>query len=130
MMRKLPSLLAFSVCSALLLIACGGGGSNTANTAGNTAASNTSAANTAVVLPAGDKTGIAECDEYIAKYESCINSKVPEAMRASFKGTLEAARKGWRDTAATAEGKARLPQICKTALEQAKQAFGSYGCNF
>ena len=135
MMRKLPLLLAFSICSALLLVACGGGGNSNAvstnttggaasNTAPSTAASNTSAAAT------GDKIGVAECDEYIAKYEACLNSKVPEAMRATYKGAFETARKMWRDAAATPQGKAGLAQACRTALDQAKQAFNSYGCSW
>lgn len=134
MMRKLPLLLAFSVCAALLLVACGGGGSNTANTsntaASNTAASNTAASNTSAASTSGDKIGVAECDEYIAKYEACLNSKVPEAMRATYKGAFETARKMWRDAAATPQGKAGLAQACRTALDQAKQAFNSYGCSW
>jgi len=135
MTRKLPGLLAFSICSALLLVACGGyGGSNTANTANTANTSNTTTANTAntasTTAAAGDKIGVAECDDYIAKYEACVKSKVPEAMRATYQGAFETSRRMWRDAAATPQGRAGLAQACKTAHEQAKQAFNSYGCSW
>ncbi|MDQ3803484.1 MAG: hypothetical protein M3416_06595 [Acidobacteriota bacterium] len=126
MTRKLPGLLAFCICSALLLLACGGGGTNSGN-AGNTAASNTGSSTS----PAGgDKIGVPECDDYIAKYEACVNSKVPEAMRATVRAQLDTARTSWRQLAGTAQGRAGLAQACKAAHDAAKQSMSSYGCSF
>lgn len=132
MKTKLPLLLAASVCAALLLVACGGGATNSAN-GGNTAASNAAASNAAASntsTASGDKIGVPECDDYIAKWEACVNSKVPEAQRGTFKGAFETTRSSWRQLASTAQGKAGLAQACKAAHEQAKQAFGSYGCSW
>jgi hypothetical protein len=136
MTKKLPCLLAFAVCSALLLAACGGGASNTANT-GNTSNTKTGNANAtpAATAPAttastGDKIGVPECDDYIAKYESCVNSKVPEAMRATVKAQLDTARNSWRQLASTAQGKAGLAQACKAAHDAARQSLGAYGCSW
>src|SRR5687767_4401070 len=127
-----------------LLVACGGGDNtdtattNTANTktgntattnAANTAPANTAPANTAAA-PSADKIGVPECDEYIAKYEACINSKVPENMRATFKSAFDSSRKAWRDAAATPQGKAGLATACKAAHDQAKTTLGSYGCSW
>jgi len=122
-----------------LLGACGGGdnANSTVNTntnaARNSNAASTANANTATstaAVPSADKIGVAECDEYIAKYEACINSKVPEAMRATYKGAFDAQRKAWRDAAATPAGKAGLAQACKAALDTTKASLGSYGCSW
>lgn len=129
---------------AALLGACGGDSGNTANStnAANTNAANTNAAapastapaNTATsstnAAPSADKIGVPECDEYIAKYEACINSKVPENMRATFKSAFDSSRKAWRDAAATPQGKAGLATACKAAHDQAKTTLGSYGCSW
>jgi hypothetical protein len=127
-----------------LLGACGGGSDNTnatgnantgtarnTNTATNantnTATSSTNA-NTAAVLTT-DKIGVPECDDYIAKYEAC-SSKIPEAMRATYKNAFDTSRKAWRDAAATPQGKAGLATACKAANDAAKQSLGSFGCSW
>ena len=126
MTTKLTFLLALCLALGMLLIACGGGADNTATTNGgatNSAATNTSTAS-------GDKIGVAECDEFIAKYEACVNSKVPESARSMVKSNLDAMRKAWKDAAATPQGKAGLATGCKAALDQAKTTMGSYGCSW
>ncbi len=126
-----------------LLGACGGAADNT-NTAGNTntPARNTNAATTnantntatsnanTAAVPTADKIGVPECDDYIAKYEACIDSKVPAAMRANYQTAFDAARKAWRDAAATPQGKAGLAQACKAAQDNAKQSLASFGCSW
>ncbi len=111
--------LLFSLCLALgaLMLACGGGASNTSNGGGGTTAS-------------GDKIGVAECDEFIQKYEACVNSKVPESARSMVKANLDTMRAAWKRAAATPQGKAGLAQGCKQALENAKTTMGSYGCSW
>jgi hypothetical protein len=127
--------LALCLVAGLLLIACGGGASDNAANSSNAAANgnkaaNTSTANTSTTSTSGDKIGVPECDDYISKYEACVNSKVPEAMRASVKATLETSRKMWKDAATTPQGKAGLAAACKQALETAKSSMGSYGCSW
>lgn len=109
--------LLFSLCLAIgaLMLACGGGSDNTANT-GTTAS--------------GDKIGVAECDEFIQKYEACVNSKVPESARSMVKANLDTMRTAWKKAAETPQGKAGLAQGCKSALDQAKTTMGSYGCSW
>ncbi|HWS55264.1 MAG TPA: hypothetical protein VN228_14100, partial [Pyrinomonadaceae bacterium] len=67
MTRKLPGLLAFAICLSLLMVACGGDTTNTGN-ATNAAATNTAATNSSAPTAGGDKIGVTECDDYIAKY--------------------------------------------------------------
>ena len=117
MSTKLLSL--FSLCLVLcaVMLACGGGDS--ANTAGN-----------GNKVAAGDKIGVAECDEFIQKYEACVNSKVPETARSMVKANLDSMRAAWKRAAETPQGKAGLAAGCKQALEQAKTTMGSYGCSW
>lgn len=78
----------------------------------------------------GDKIGVPECDEYIEKYEACVFSKVPEAMRETFKSSFEQSRKAWKEAAASPQAKASLASSCKTALETAKQSLAAYKCDW
>ena len=75
-----------------------------------------------------DKIGVAECDEYIEKYEACINSKVPEAQRAMLKSSFEAQRNAFKTAAANPQAKASLATGCKQAIETAKQSTSAYAC--
>lgn len=77
---------------------------------------------------AGDKVGVPECDEYIQKYEACINSKVPEAQRAMFKTSFESARQSWKAAAANPQTKTTLASVCKQAQESAKQSMTAFSC--
>jgi hypothetical protein len=105
------------------MLACGGGSSdNASNTAGGSAAGGSTAS--------GDKIGVAECDDFIAKYEACVNSKVPETARSMVKANLDAMRTAWKKAAETPQGKAGLAQGCKQALEQTRTSMGSYGCSW
>jgi len=132
MTNKTPFLLALCIAAGLVLLACGGGADNTANTAntanaGNTNKATNTAANTSTT--SGDKVGVPECDEYIAKVEACL-AKVPAAGQPAVKTSLDAMRKSWRDAAATPQGKAGLAAGCKQALETAKTTYSAYGCSW
>ena len=96
----------------------------TTNTNGNAATSTTTTATT------GDKIGVPECDAYLEKYETCLNTKVPEAQRTTLKAAFEQTRNAWRASAATPEGRASLAQACETATDAAKRATAAYGCSW
>ena len=118
MTTRLFSLFAACLLLGAAMLACGGGETtNTSNTAGTTTAS-------------ADKVGVAECDEFIQKYEACVNSKVPESARSMVKANLDSMRTAWKKAAETPQGKAGLATGCKQALEQAKTSMGSYGCSW
>lgn len=80
------------------------------------------------VKPAGDSVGVPECDDYIAKYEKCVSSKVPEMARAPMLEAFAKTRAAWKEAAATSEGKLGLAEGCKAAAEASKQAVAAYGC--
>jgi hypothetical protein len=114
MTTKTFSLFCACLLLCALMLACGGGGGEAG---GSSAAS-------------GDKIGVAECDDFIQKYEACVNSKVPESMRSMVRTNLDTMRTTWKKAAETPQGKAGLAQGCKQALDQAKTAMGSYGCSW
>ena len=97
---------------------------NTATTNTNTATTNTDSKETA----SADKIGVPECDDYIAKYDACVTSKVPEAQRAALKSSLDTMKKSWKDASATAQGKAALASGCKQAHDAAKQSMAAFSC--
>ena len=122
---KLAFLLAASlVCGSLATAACSSGGASAGSEPKPGAASNTTAA------ASGDSIGVAECDQYLTAYESCLKDKVPAAARDMMKTSFENTRASWRQAAATPEGRAGLATACKAARDAARQSMSSYGCQF
>ena len=134
MTTKLISLFALCVLLGTVMLACGGAdNANTANTA-NTAVSNANTKATAspaatTTASTGDKIGVPECDEYITKVEACL-AKAPAAAQASIKASMDTLRTSWKTAAANPQTKAALGQGCRTALDQAKTTYASYGCSW
>jgi hypothetical protein len=75
----------------------------------------------------GEKIGVPECDEYIAKYEACAG-KVPEAGRAAYNSALQQARASWKKLAENPATKSSLAAACKQATEAQAAAWKTYGC--
>jgi hypothetical protein len=141
--------LGFCALLALVLTACGGS-DNTSNatttnatttnkattttttttTTNSPATTSTTPASTTTASSSGNKIGIPECDDFLAKYEACISGKVPEAARAQYKTTIEQWRKSWRDLAANPQTKPTLVQACKTSADSAKESMKMFGCSF
>ena len=137
MLKK--SLLIFCVLSAAILIGC----STTENTNSTTANSNSSSGSTTASTPAtttstpatsttsaGDKIGVPECDDFIAKYEACVSGKVPELARAQFQGAVKQWKDSWKKLAENPATKGSLAAACKQAREQQEAALKTYGCTW
>jgi BRCT domain type II-containing protein len=124
--------LAFCVLCAFVLIGCTKTETttNSNSTTSNSNKSTTTTTTTSTTSSTGDKIGVPECDDYIAKYEACVNGKVPEMARAQFNSSMKTLRDAWRKAASTPEGKAGLAAGCKQATEQAKTSMKAYGCEF
>jgi len=123
--------LAFCVLCAFVLIGCSKTDtmSNSNSTTSNTNKTTTTTS-TSTAPSTGDKIGVPECDDYITKYEACVNGKVPEMARAQFNSAMKSARDAWRQAASTPQGKAGLAAACKQATDQAKTSMKAYGCEF
>ena len=131
MFHKFSLLLCF-VC-AIVLVGCSASGpaSNAGSTAANAnkpATTTTPATTTAATT--GEKVGVPDCDNYIAAYDACVSSKVPEVARAQYKTSLDQLRASWRKLAENPQTKASLAAACKQATEQARTAMKTYGCTF
>jgi hypothetical protein len=123
-------LLTFCVAGALLLLGC-----YKTETTNNTNSSTTAnkpgtATSPAKTASAGEKIGVAECDEFLDKYDACVTDKVPASARAQYESTLKTWRDSWRKLAANPTTKATLAQACKQAMEQARTSMKSYNCTF
>jgi len=128
MLSKILLIMAF-LCAAIL-VGCGKTVDNTnmpPNTSKTTPATTTS---TKTTSSTGEKIGVPECDEFIAKYDACVSSKVPEASRAQFKSAVDQWRSSWKKLADNPATKGSLAAACKQAAEQQNAAFKQYGCTF
>ena len=122
------TLLIFSILCAALLLGCSKmestNNSNSMATNTGRAATSTPAAATA----SAEKIGVPECDDFIAKYDACVSSKVPEASRAQYKSAVAQWRASWKKLAENPATKGTLAAACKQAAEQQAAALKSYGC--
>ncbi len=131
MIQKSFLLLCF-VC-ALVLAGCSA--SEPANNAGSTTgnankAATTTTPATTTAANTGEKIGVPECDDFIAAYDACVSSKVPEVARAQYKTAIEQWRTSWRKLAENPQTKASLAAACKQSAEQARTSMKTYGCTF
>jgi len=129
MLTKISLLL--GVVCIIVLIGC----SKTENTNSNTTTANANKAATTTAPPAttaaaGEKIGVPECDEFIAAYDACVSSKVPETARAQYKTAIAQWRSSWSKLAANPNTKATLAAACKQSAESARASMKSYGCTF
>jgi hypothetical protein len=76
-----------------------------------------------------DKTGIPECDDYLTKYEACVNSKLPADQRGTFATSIAQSRAAWKTAAENPGSRDIMKQTCTTALEQTRTAMKAYGCD-
>ena len=130
MLRK--SFLIFAILCTAILIGCGKTEttSNNNNAATKDGDKTTSSPSTSKTSSSGEKIGIAECDDFLAKYDDCITKNVPEAQRAQYESSIKQWRDSWRQLAKNDMTKGTLAAACKKALEQAKSSMKSYNCTF
>jgi hypothetical protein len=77
----------------------------------------------------GDKTGVAECDDFLAKYEKCIE-KMPAVARPGAEQSIKTMRETWKKIAETPSAKAGMATMCKQAAEGVKSSMGPYNCQW
>ncbi len=131
-------LLPFFVVCAFVMVGCSKTETNENTSAGNSNNSNKAAASTnssgtsgtTATSSSSEKIGIADCDDFIAKYDACVSNKVPETARAQYKSAIAQWREGWKKAAENPATKATLAAQCKQIAEQQKNALKMYGCEF
>ena len=87
------------------------------------------AASTPPAAAAGE-IGVAECDDYLRKWDACLATKVTGDAREQVKVALDATREAWNRASATPEGKAGLAAGCREAAELASMQVAAYGCTW
>jgi hypothetical protein len=113
----------------LLVLACGKQETNR-NAAATAPATATPAANANTTTAAAEKVGVAECDNFITAYETCVSSKVPEASRAQLRNAVTTWRTQWKKLADNPQTRGTLAAACKTQLEATRTSMKAYGCTF
>jgi hypothetical protein len=128
---KLRIFLPLCVMCALMLVACSRQ-DDTTNRASSTSTPVASSATpaTPATTATGDKIGVPECDDFIAAYDACVTSKVPEVARAQYKASIEQWRSGWKKLADNPQTKPTLVAACKQTVEQARASMKSFNCTF
>ena len=127
-------LIKISLCVVCTIVLLGCAKTGTTNNSNSTSNANkaATAASPAAATPAsaGEKIGVPECDEFIAAYDACVSSKVPETARAQYKTAIAQWRSSWSKLAANPNTKATLAAACKQSAESARASMKSYGCTF
>ena len=118
------------VVCAIFLVGCAKTETNTNGSANTAATKTTTPASTTATTASADKIGVPECDEFIANYDACISSKVPEVARAQYKTAIEQWRTSWKKLAENPQTKSTLAAACKQSAEQARTSMKIYNCTF
>jgi hypothetical protein len=122
-------LLMLCIVTGLLVLACAKPAETNRNAGPATSSSPvTTTANTNTPATTGDKIGIAECDNFLTAYDTCVSTKVPEAARAQFKTAIATWRTEWKKLADNPQTRPTLANVCKTQLESARAQVKSFGC--
>jgi hypothetical protein len=77
-----------------------------------------------------ESTGVAFCDDFIQKFESCYTSKMPADQQDLHKLTLDHMRKTVSDLARSPGGTSSAEKLCREVLVGVKGLLGSVGCTF
>lgn len=120
-----------AACAAALLLTAACGESKAPAPAATTAPAATVAPATtapAATTAADADFGVAECDNFMKSWLACVDSKVPEAMRGTYKTAIEQNKASWKLAASTPQGRAGLAMACTQQIAAAKQALATYNC--
>lgn len=73
--------------------------------------------------------GVGSCDAYLAQYESCVISSLPQWQQNQALSGLRKTRDQWVNQADTPFKKEALARVCTNASESARQEFNSWSCS-
>jgi len=74
--------------------------------------------------------GIAACDDFLTKYDTCVSSKIPAEQQAMYKTQIDQTRKAWLDLAKNPSTKATMEASCKQTMDATKASLTAFGCSF
>jgi hypothetical protein len=79
--------------------------------------------------PTDSVIGIVQCDDYLAKVNTCIQEKVPAEQRSALTAEAHQMFTTWKEAAADPQQASTLPQACSATLDAAKEDMAKYGCS-
>lgn len=82
----------------------------------------------AAAMADGNNVGVKECDDYIDRYQACVNDKVPKESRDALSASLMQMRSAWKAAATNSNAKESLALTCTQASQAAKTTLSAYGC--
>lgn len=74
--------------------------------------------------------GVAECDDFLTKYDQCLNNNVPAASRAQVGAAVTQMRDSWRTLAQNPQTRGALGPQCTQLAQQMAQSMAAYNCRF
>ena len=126
-MRRTTILVLSLVCGLVLLACSKTETTNNSNTNSTGSTTDKPATATTPASTSGASIGVPECDDFLAKYDSCTG-KVPEMVRAQYENAGKQMRDQWKKLADNPQTKGSLAAACKQAVEQQATAWKMYGC--
>jgi hypothetical protein len=73
--------------------------------------------------------GVKECDDYLERYQRCVNEKVPVAKRQGFLDAIRFTRQGLHETLMrNPDSSTALAKQCTEMMAAARAAMASYKC--
>lgn len=72
--------------------------------------------------------GVAECDDYIARYQKCIDEKIPERSKKAYKEVIDETVKYWKTQTESPEEKMGLVSACNVAYLGSRKTLAAFGC--
>ncbi len=77
-----------------------------------------------------DKSGVRECDEFLAKFEVCL-AKMDSKNRESYQEVFDSFEEQWKELATDDQVRSMLPQTCEADNESlAETLTKDFGCEF
>ena len=79
---------------------------------------------------AQDQTGVAACDGFIARYQVCIDTKVPSEHQPQFRATIKQLRGALVPMASNPQTRGGVEGACLQIAEMIKQQTAAFGCDW
>ena len=77
-----------------------------------------------------ETVGIAECDNFIKAYETCVAGKVPEAARTDLRASVTTWRAEWKKLADNPQTRDSLAAACTAQRNATMTAMKAYNCTW
>jgi hypothetical protein len=83
---------------------------------------------------AAEQVGVANCDAFLTQYEACINTKMPQNVRALHQKEVDQWRKRWIEAGmkdpSFKKSSLGLEEVCKNTRMLATPMVEMFGCSF